>query len=474
MSRDIELFIKDYSKEIEEDNAAVFAGAGLSVPVGYVSWSELLEPIADEIGLDIHKETDLVSLAQYYCNENLGNRSRINQIIMNEFSKKTTLTENHKILSRLPIRTYWTTNYDRLLENALENEGKVPDVKYTVNQLAITRPNRDAVIYKMHGDINHPNDAVIIKDDYESYFLKMSSYITALSGDLVSKTFLFLGFSFTDPNLDYVLSRIRSTYTNNQRRHYCIMKKIEIRNNELVEDFQYRQRKQELFINDLKRFNIKTLIIDSYDEITYILKKIENKIKRKTIFLSGSATIYNQWEKEESESFIHKLSKEIIKNKFNIVSGFGLGVGSFVITGALEEIYINQGKIDDNRLILRPFPQSEHGQTQWKKYREDMISRAGVSIFIYGNKYEENRIVSAGGVISEFEISHQQQNFLIPVGATGFAAKDLWNRVNNDFEKYYPNTTTDIRKAFDSLNDEKLSKDELIEKILIFLNLILK
>jgi integrase len=34
-------------------------------------------------------------------------------------------------------------------------------------------------------------------------------YVTALSGDLVAKMFLFLGFSFTDPNLDYILSRVR-------------------------------------------------------------------------------------------------------------------------------------------------------------------------------------------------------------------------------------------------------------------------
>jgi hypothetical protein len=30
-NRDIELFIKDFLKEIREDNAAIFAGAGLSV-----------------------------------------------------------------------------------------------------------------------------------------------------------------------------------------------------------------------------------------------------------------------------------------------------------------------------------------------------------------------------------------------------------------------------------------------------------
>ena len=65
-----DFFIKDILKELEEENVAVFVGAGLSMPAGYVSWNELLRPIAEEIGLSIEKEYDLVSLAQYYINEN--------------------------------------------------------------------------------------------------------------------------------------------------------------------------------------------------------------------------------------------------------------------------------------------------------------------------------------------------------------------------------------------------------------------
>lgn len=467
-----EVFIEHFTKEVMEDNAAIFAGAGLSIPAGFVDWSSLLEPMAKEIGLDISKETDLVGLSQYYCNENQGNRNSINQIILNGFSEKVEVTENHKILSRLPIKTYWTTNYDRLIENALDGENKVADVKYTVNHLSTTKVKRDAVVYKMHGDVEHPSDAILIKDDYESYFRKMEPYITALSGDLVSKTFLFIGFSFTDPNLDYILSRVRGTYKQDQRRHYCLIKKVERKQDELDADFEYRERKQVLFINDLSRFNIKAVLLDSYDEITEILYRIEKNIKRKNVFLSGSAVEYNNLDKDQGEYFIHKLSKELIKNNFNIVSGFGLGVGSCVISGALEELYMNQGTIDDERLILRPFPQGEKGKAQWEKYRKDMIARTGISIFIYGNKEEDGKLVSAGGVQSEFNISRQQTNHLVPVGATGYVAKELWDEVNKNFDRYYPNADNKLKEMFKELNDEKLTIDELIVKILDFVKLI--
>ncbi len=73
----------------------------------------------------------------------------------------------------------------------------------------------------MHGDIEHPDKAVLSKDDYERYNDTHGPFVTALSGDLVERTFLFLGFSFTDPNLDFILSRICTRYAKNQRQHYC-------------------------------------------------------------------------------------------------------------------------------------------------------------------------------------------------------------------------------------------------------------
>lgn len=90
----------------------------------------------------------------------------------------------------MPIRTYWTTNYGRLIETALEAGGKRVDSKYTNEQLATTRRGRDAVVHKMHDDIEHPDKAVLSKDDYERYHDTHEPFVTALSGDLVKKTFI--------------------------------------------------------------------------------------------------------------------------------------------------------------------------------------------------------------------------------------------------------------------------------------------
>jgi len=192
-------FKREYTRAVSEGYAAIFAGAGLSRSSGFANWKELLRNIARDIGLDIDKETDLVAVSQYYKNEKGSRRYDINQTIINEFTKNAQGNKNIEILTRLPIFVYWTTNYDELIEDGLKQNNRKPDIKVNQNSLANNIYDRDAVVYKMHGDVRDPEQAVITKDDYETYNQKRALFTTALQGDLISKTFLFIGFSFEDP-----------------------------------------------------------------------------------------------------------------------------------------------------------------------------------------------------------------------------------------------------------------------------------
>ncbi|MEK3726613.1 SIR2 family protein [Lysinibacillus sp. FSL W8-0953] len=472
MSREIDEFLRTYTRALEESTAAIFAGAGLSKPAGYVNWKELLKEIASEIQLDIDKETDLIEVAQYHVNESGGNRGKINQILIDEFTKDTDITENHKILARLPIKTYWTTNYDKLIEDSLKATHKRCDTKITQENLAITLPNCDATVYKMHGDISLPSEAVLTKDDYESYNSKRKLFTTSLRGDLITKTFLFIGFSFDDPNLEYILSRIRILLGTNQRPHYCFMRKVQRgKEYKTEEDFLYAEIKQELKIKDLKRFNIKVLLVDQHSEITEVLTALENRTKRKNVFISGSASNYGDWGEDRSFKFASLLSKEVIKSNNNIVTGFGLGIGSCVISGALEEIYKTNNKRVEERLISRPFPQQTVGkkiEELWTLHRNNIIENVGISIFIFGNKFKGETLVEADGMLEEFEISIRNGSIPIPIGVTGFTAKTLWDRVMSDFESYVP--YPELEKYYKVLGINTLKDDEIIEKIVCIIN----
>lgn len=474
----IEIFIKDFVKDLNEGSASIFAGAGLSIPAGFVNWSDLMSEIADDLGLDISNETDLISLAQFHVNEN-RTRSKINRKILEEFVEDVEETENHRILSRLPLQSIWTTNYDKLIEQSFENENKVVDIKHSVSQLLTTKPKRDIVVYKMHGDANHPTDAILTKEQYEEYHRTHEPFINALTGELTTKTFLFIGFSFTDPNLDYVLSRLNFRFREEKRQHYCFVKKhiIGDYNNPDNATLDYNKRKQSLVINDLKRYGIKSLLIDDYSDITNILKEIEIRFKKKTIFISGSAEVYDPIDKNSALGFIHNMSKSIIELDYRIINGFGWGIGSSVINGSLEAIYSQPSKYSESQLILKPFPQFESGNKKlselWEEYRYKMISLSGISIFVFGNKMKEGDLIEANGVIREFEISHELGNICIPVAFTQHASRTIYKTILSEPQKYYSDPKT-VLTYLEKLADSSLSIETKINELLQLLKKINK
>jgi hypothetical protein len=473
---EIEIFINDFVKDLNEGTATIFAGAGLSIPAGFVNWKELMSEIAQDLGLDINIESDLVSMAQFHVNEN-RNRTRINRKILEEFTEDANETENHRIIAGLPISSIWTTNYDELIEKSFIKENKIVDVKHTVSQLLTTKPKRDVVIFKMHGDINHPNSAIITKEQYEQYHQTHEPFINALTGELTTKTFLFIGFSFTDPNLDYILSRLNFRFREEQRQHYYLIKKPVLGDKENPDQatLDYNTKKQALVINDLKRYGIKSLKINNHSESTQILNEINLRYKKRTIFISGSAEIYEPHERNDAIGFIHLLSKKIIEADYKIVNGFGWGVGSSVINGALEAIYQNPLRFSESQLILKPFPQFASGNKNlpelWAEYRQKMISKCGISIFIFGNKRVNDEIVEADGIMKEFIISKDNGNICIPIGVTNFMSKNIYELIAKEPNNYLEEPQfimpflEKLANSKTSLNDAITITLELLKKI---------
>lgn len=476
-------FINTFITEINNGDAAIFAGAGFSASVGFVNWKELLRDLAWELKLDINKEHDLLSIAQYHFNK--FKREKINNKIKNEFTTLKEGSENHKILARMEIDTYWTTNYDQLIEKTLESEGKTVEKKIRNEDFSSNIKRKNAIVYKMHGDKDSPDEAVLIKDDYETYNDKKELFSTALKGDLLSKTFLFIGFSFDDPNLDYILSRIKILLKDDTPTHYCFFREIsetdfkdpEKSDTKNKEDYLYAKIKQELKVEDLRRYGIHAVMIKEYHYITLILSEIEKRIKRRNIFISGSAYEYSPFSEVEAVKLLHSLSYKLAEKQYKIISGYGLGIGSTIINGALDfKLKSNYRNLDD-LLLLRPFPQlpTETLSLDVLKttYRNEMVSNSGIAIFVFGNKLDGNDVIDADGMWEEFEICLSNGVVPIPVGVTGGVSKKLWDKVTTDLSTYYPENS-ELYKAIEKLGIVGASQDDIINNILKVVNILQK
>jgi hypothetical protein len=476
-------FINSFVTEINNGDAAIFAGAGLSASLGFVNWKGLLKDLADELNLNIEKEHDLISVAQYHFNK--FKRGKINNKIKNEFTTLKDGSENHKILSRMGIDTFWTTNYDQLIEKTLEADGKTVERKIRNEDFASNIKKKDAIVYKMHGDKDSPDEAVLTKDDYETYNDKKELFSTALRGDLLSKTFLFIGFSFDDPNLDYILGRIKVLLRDNTPTHFCFFKEVaesdfndpKKKPEENKEDYLYAKIRQELKIGDLIRYGINAIIVKAYSEITLILSEIEKRIKRKNIFISGAAHDYSPYTEDEAKDLIHTLSYRLAEKHFKIVSGYGLGIGGIVINGALDYKLNSHYRNLDDLLVLRPFPQSQSGTKTiseiWTNYRDEMITNAGIAVFVFGNNLSDGKLVNSSGMEEEFDICLKRNVIPIPIGSTGFISKVLWDRVTSNLKDYYPDNI-ELHNTIKELGKANVSKDDMITNIIKAINILQK
>lgn len=156
---------------------SIFAGAGLSASSGYVNWKQLIKPMSDYLGLNIN--TDLTMIAQYYENE--CTREGLNRAILNEFSKVPTKNDNMEILASLPIDTYWTTNYDSIIEDTLLRNGKTVDVIYEQIQTSVYKGYKQDKI-EMRGDRAEMSDFPL--------------YLNTVAGGLDCRDQTIGGFSF--------------------------------------------------------------------------------------------------------------------------------------------------------------------------------------------------------------------------------------------------------------------------------------
>ncbi|MDE7084741.1 MAG: SIR2 family protein [Clostridia bacterium] len=456
---------------LEHKSLSVFLGSGMSFNACGLDWKTLVDPYISQLP---GNDSDLIKGLQYYVTQN-----NINVVsFKGEIAKKFIGLKydiRHEILAKLPVRNYWTTNFDTLIEDALKNTHEQRDVMTTNDSFITAEERRDNVVYKLHGDVNDPQGIVILQDDYENYDRSHCNFMIALGNELATNNMLFLGYSFSDPDIKNII-RILKLRDSIEQTHLFILKR-ESKDKELA---------QKYWIDELAKKGIITCLIDEYTEIEEILKRVYKKYMARKIFVSGSSCgDYGRFTKAEAHQLLYKLGYKLIDDfKFqdiNLISGYGLGIGPNLIEGAAEAVANNDldfGK----RILIYPFPKAYYGihsedrshelEQHFSHYREKMIDKCGVAFFLFGNKRDKDgNLIIADGVIKEFEIAHRQGKYVFPIGSTGGAAKVLADKVLTSYEDYNK-TSLEVKKLYCELNLPDITADDIIDKVCDIINLL--
>jgi hypothetical protein len=222
-----------YNTALEEVLAAIDQ---LGVKVDRDEATKVLEPVVRRHLSGVPNLALIASWAQHVA----GDRKRVHGNLRNAFAVSAKPGFLHQQLAQIEgTRLYITTNYDDLLEQALEHRqphvvidrgdkglwvsvGGQPleptsptgdELYKKLNDPKTQAPSRP-IIFKMHGSVdkvNAGNDSFLItEEDYVDFLGRAGgSYIPPyLMGLMQGKAFLFLGYSLEDWNVRVILSKL--------------------------------------------------------------------------------------------------------------------------------------------------------------------------------------------------------------------------------------------------------------------------
>lgn len=278
---DVHQMVRNASARFSRGQAAYFLGAGVSQPSGLPSWLDLLAPVAEErLGISVTEGDDLPAVAQYIVNANSGNRRPLVDRFLELTERRSAPNAYHHSIRRTAgANLIWTTNYDDIIEKALDD--RTPVVRH--NDASLIRGMRSTAIevVKVHGCIRQsdPDDLVITAQDYEDFEVRRPALAQRLRSDLLARSFVFVGYSYGDPNIRTALVQARRLLGRTPPQHFMLTR----RPTDAGPLFDH-------WCEDLARVGIAVSICADYVDIEKALDALARASKGKTVYVTGSHT----------------------------------------------------------------------------------------------------------------------------------------------------------------------------------------
>ncbi len=417
--------IDRFGRACDLGNGTVFVGAGLSMGAGLPSWGDLLEE--PRLESEVPTIEDLPLMAEYILFEGRYSRARLEQHILDATTAAGAVaTPAIRHLVRLPVDQIWTTNYDPLIERTDLRQG-VQVIAGDGNVRLIGTSTRSIV--KMHGSVSDTtpptwlSPPVITRTDYEAYETHHPRMWALLRAVYLSRTMLFLGFSFSDPNIEVLQRLARLSGTATQDRHVAVLTRPEV-------DGTDRRRRHELRVRDLEASGVLVHEIDDHEALTEILSDLVRRTRASRLFVAGSTS-----EEDPDPTFDRlttALARELVDRSRWEIASLG-GHAGWNVTRDLGALRRAEGTYAPSKLVLH------YRRKEGQAPPATLDERVGTAVFsdlereplVHGVLDESRAVVVVKGGRRTAEEIDWALGFgagVVPLASSGGAAHDYWQR----------------------------------------------
>ena len=210
-------------RAVTEEQSLFVLGAGYSVAYGMHGSSAICDMLRSAILREAERHqsavtSEITTKIGLVAPSDLGRLSEVYDSLIGPDATKHWLSEvirqatvkvdlaKASILGDLPVTTIVTTNFDQIVELAFDNK---LDVRFKDDD--ITRPQhaKGTRLLKIHGSIADPSSLVLKRDDYNTFRTVRKATCRVLSGLLLERLPILIGYSLEDENIRELIKELR-------------------------------------------------------------------------------------------------------------------------------------------------------------------------------------------------------------------------------------------------------------------------
>jgi len=198
--------LPELANAVAKGDAVFFIGAGLSAGAGLPTWVELVDEMRAAL-TPAPTETNPMLIAQFYRNS-YGDHALYTFLRKALRGRNVPPTPAHLTLASLPVRAFFTTNYDSLLERALEANHRPVHVITDDQEVGLWNEADEVQVLKLHGDLDQASSIVLTEEDYVRFLCDNLAVQRKLTEAFSWRTVIFLGYSLSDPDISLIYNNI--------------------------------------------------------------------------------------------------------------------------------------------------------------------------------------------------------------------------------------------------------------------------